>query len=1093
MSFLKICSLILVFNGYYATAQTKKYICNFENGLCLFLSNVKNNKENWRIGKGKLNAADTGPSVDHTTGTANGTYLFVNVSAAKTNVVSLETVAIRKDYCVRFFYHMYGADIGSLTVSTQSVHQASDTKKYFYRTRTQGDRWKEAFFTASESGTMNLKGYRIVFTAKHNIAPSVLGDIALDDIELTLGKCRDTKRDVTQLCTFDNYDCGYSASKINSLRWEWKTLKHATTYFKKQPENDHTLGTSFGGYWYVGVSGSLWRLISSMQTAMLSSSVYKKPKTVQNCLHFYYYIDGEGTTGWLSGGVKEAYLQAFINFPNSTNGRKWLITKAKNITNHKQWTRAEVKADIPDDFQFEFVSGIDSQSEVLLAIDDIQLVTGNCPEAGFCDFEEDKCTLKDGPSRYNWVRKMGRSGTNSEIGPSVDNTLKTANGNYVVFSTKNKSPGSEADLESEFFPPNDKEMCLTFFYYMSGKDLGNLKVVFRGVTGGAKKGFMALDDIRIRTGEECDLLPPEADPRLEDPCSSSPCLNNGSCSVNGNSFKCYCLNPFFGDRCENDPCSTSPCLNNGSCSVNGNSFKCSCLNPFFGDRCENDPCSSSPCLNNGSCSVNGNSFKCSCLNPFFGDRCENDPCSSSPCLNNGSCSVNGNSFKCSCLNPFFGDRCENDPCSTSPCLNNGSCSVNGNSFKCSCLNPFFGDRCENDPCSSSTCLNNGSCSVNGNSFKCSCLNPFFGDRCENDPCSSSPCLNNGSCTVNGNSFKCTCLNPFFGDRCENDPCSSSPCLNNGSCTVNGNSFKCTCLNPFFGDRCENDPCTDHPCENGGLCVLTGNSFKCVCESPYFGNNCEKDPCTDNPCENGGSCMLLGNSFKCVCESPYFGNNCEKDPCTANPCENGGSCMLLGNSFKCVCKPPYFGNNCEKDPCTDNPCENGESCMLLGNSFKCVCESPYFGNNCEKDPCTDNPCENGGSCMLLGNSFKCVCKPPYFGNNCEKDPCTTNPCLNGGICTLYGTSFLCHCRIPYSGALCENIICNDDVCVNGKCETLGQYYRCRCDAGFTGLRCEDRIPTKSDKQVFWQIIQTSIMFYVLILLSLIFGLLLLKKK
>ncbi|KAF8778577.1 MAM and LDL-receptor class A domain-containing [Argiope bruennichi] len=552
MAVLKICILILGLTGYYVSAQTRKYSCDFEqNSICSFLSNVKGNKENWRIGKGKVNAADTGPSIDHTTGTANGTYLFVNVSAAKTNAVSLQTVAIKKDYCVRFFYHMYGADIGSLTVSTQSVSQASDTKKYFYRSRTQGDRWKEAFFTASESGTMNLKGYRIIFTAKHNIASSVRGDIALDDIELTPGKCKDTKRDVTQLCTFDDYDCGYSASRTSSMEWEWKTQKRDSTYFSKQPDVDHTLGSDVGGYWYIGVTGSFF---SSMQTAMLSSPVYKKPKTVQNCLHFYYYIDGDATLAWGWGKVKEAYIQSFINFPNSKEGRMWLSTKAKNITNHRVWTYAEVKANISADFQFQFIAGIDSQTEAVLALDDIKLVTGNCPEAGFCDFEEDKCGWKDGPNLYNWLRKTGRAGTNSEIGPSMDNTLKTADGNYVVFSTKNKNPGSEANLESEFFQPNDKDVCLSFFYYMSGKDLGTLKVirreenitettlwlmtndqgnmwkrgmavlkpsilynqvVFRGITGKGRNGFMALDDIRIRAGEKCELLPPEADPRFE--------------------------------------------------------------------------------------------------------------------------------------------------------------------------------------------------------------------------------------------------------------------------------------------------------------------------------------------------------------------------------------------------------------------------------------------------------------------------------------------------------------------------------------------------------------------------------------------------
>ncbi|GIY15557.1 MAM and LDL-receptor class A domain-containing protein 2 [Caerostris extrusa] len=105
----------------------------------------KANKENWKIGRGKLNSADTGPSVDHTLGTANGNYLFVNVSAAKTNKVQLQTVALKNAYCVRFFYHMYGPDIGSLDVMTQSVSLESDTKEYFSRSKTQGDRWKEAF------------------------------------------------------------------------------------------------------------------------------------------------------------------------------------------------------------------------------------------------------------------------------------------------------------------------------------------------------------------------------------------------------------------------------------------------------------------------------------------------------------------------------------------------------------------------------------------------------------------------------------------------------------------------------------------------------------------------------------------------------------------------------------------------------------------------------------------------------------------------------------------------------------------------------------------------------------------------------------
>ncbi|CAL1296561.1 unnamed protein product, partial [Larinioides sclopetarius] len=359
--------------------QTISYKCDFEQGtICSFLSNTWSNKYYWRVGSGKLNAYDTGPSVDHTTGTANGTYLFVDMSAAKTKKVSLQTEIIKKDYCVRFFYHMYGAHIGSLTVSARSVQDGSDSKRFFYHNRAQGDRWKEAFFTATESGTMNLKGYKVIFMAKNNIITSVPGHIALDDIELTPGKCINTKNDATHPCSFDDYNCNYTSILIGGLSWQWKAVNRKYLYFALEPESDHTLGTSVGGYWYVIDFGSFFH---NLQKAMLSSPVYKRPKTNLNCLNFYYYIDADGPGGKL-GVAMEAYLQSFIKYTNSKEGQFLLTTKAKNITNHRQWTYAEVKANITADFQIQFVVGIYTYVQVVIAIDDIKLISGNCPETG---------------------------------------------------------------------------------------------------------------------------------------------------------------------------------------------------------------------------------------------------------------------------------------------------------------------------------------------------------------------------------------------------------------------------------------------------------------------------------------------------------------------------------------------------------------------------------------------------------------------------------------------------------------------------------------------------------------------------------------
>ncbi|KAG8193377.1 hypothetical protein JTE90_012179, partial [Oedothorax gibbosus] len=288
----------------------------------------------------------------------------------------------------------------------------------------------------------------VVFTAKHQSATKVRGDIALDDIELTPGKCSDSKREAAQLCSFDDYDCGYTSTRRTSLNWEWKSFNGDPDYLQNQPKVDHTLGTSTGGYWYAGTTNTALGG-GSFQSAYLTSPLYKVPSDPHHCVHFYYYMDGDGE--YFFWKVKEAYLQAHLNFPNSKNGGQWLTTKAKNMTNHRQWTYVEAKANISEDYQLQFTVGLEGKAAALIAIDDVKIVQGNCPESGDCDFEEDTCSWTDGEAEYSWLRRAGDSRTNKEIGPATDKTKGTGKGNYVVFSTKNKNAGSQAVLQSGFF------------------------------------------------------------------------------------------------------------------------------------------------------------------------------------------------------------------------------------------------------------------------------------------------------------------------------------------------------------------------------------------------------------------------------------------------------------------------------------------------------------------------------------------------------------------------------------------------------------------------------------------------------------------
>lgn len=99
----------------------------------------------------------------------------MNVTAARTNDVKLQTLALTSDYCVRFFYHMYGADIGDLFVQTLSGYNNVVTT-YFHRSRSQGDRWKEVTIYVTTDRNMRYYGYRVssVWHVNHSLAGVVI-------------------------------------------------------------------------------------------------------------------------------------------------------------------------------------------------------------------------------------------------------------------------------------------------------------------------------------------------------------------------------------------------------------------------------------------------------------------------------------------------------------------------------------------------------------------------------------------------------------------------------------------------------------------------------------------------------------------------------------------------------------------------------------------------------------------------------------------------------------------------------------------------------------------------------------------------------
>uniref|UniRef100_A0A3Q3K2K1 MAM domain-containing protein n=1 Tax=Monopterus albus TaxID=43700 RepID=A0A3Q3K2K1_MONAL len=149
--------------------------CSFEHGLCVWMQGGEDELD-WLSRSGPTETPNTGPAGDHTTG--KGKYIFIKSSppSVKGNMAQLKSPLLppagEKGYCLTFWYHMFGATVGSLRILLQTVWQQSGN---------QGDEW-----LLVQSHVTLQKVHQVILEAA---VGGEAGDIAIDDISLISGSC----------------------------------------------------------------------------------------------------------------------------------------------------------------------------------------------------------------------------------------------------------------------------------------------------------------------------------------------------------------------------------------------------------------------------------------------------------------------------------------------------------------------------------------------------------------------------------------------------------------------------------------------------------------------------------------------------------------------------------------------------------------------------------------------------------------------------------------------------------------------------------------------------------------------------------------
>uniref|UniRef100_T1IHZ6 MAM domain-containing protein n=1 Tax=Strigamia maritima TaxID=126957 RepID=T1IHZ6_STRMM len=449
--------------------------CNFEDkNLCTWTNGVDDDFD-WQLQNGKTISVGTGPAADHTLGSSEGTYLYIETSRPQklrdaARIISHGFQRTEKPWkCLHFWYNMIGRDIGKLTVFQRFQ---SDTETGLWQARgDQGRIGDSEWHYAQVPVPSNAASYQLILEAT---VGGSYGDIAIDDIVVTDELCSitpynaDNNMVLPSIPTtvppmtkelFEIIDCYF----LNNL-CEWTNVNTSIYNNWAVANKTKTANQKYlpdGDLYAFAQNDALSPYYENVTYTLLTPELITKSKDDHLCFNFHYYMFGP------NNGELTLYMDLYDG-KNPTTSIVW----KKNKYSIDKWKKTGVTINMPGrTFRLRLVAKISYGNVV--AVKNFQLQLADCYDSDeVCDFTMHSCGFEpDLNETVAWGVVRPTEVTN---GPAIDHTSLTADGAFAF--VENNAVPAQGRYVSPRYSKYMGPQCLSFWYYMSGAGNGLLSV-----------------------------------------------------------------------------------------------------------------------------------------------------------------------------------------------------------------------------------------------------------------------------------------------------------------------------------------------------------------------------------------------------------------------------------------------------------------------------------------------------------------------------------------------------------------------------------------------------------------------------------------